>query len=68
MVYHLTENFRSRQPILGAAYQWLSLRAPSLVETGMLTRLASSRERQGDLGLAYPVLTGNRERAFDFLS
>ena len=68
MIYHLTESFRSRQPILVAAYRWLSHRAPPLVETGMLTRLASSRECQGDLGLAYPVLTGTRTQAFDFLS
>jgi superfamily I DNA/RNA helicase len=66
-VYRLTENFRSRQPILDAAYRWLSSQAAPLVETGMLSPLASYREQAGDPGLPYPVFTGTREQAFDFL-
>src|SRR5207249_10558331 len=51
-VYRLTENFRSRQPILDAAYQWLGSQAAPLVENGLLTPLASARERAGELGFS----------------
>ncbi len=46
--YYLTENWRSTQPILDSAFQFLSSRAPRLARNGMLQQLKSKRDEQPD--------------------
>lgn len=45
--YYLTENWRSTQPILDGAYNFLRKRAPYLRQKGMLKHLQSQRVRDG---------------------
>jgi len=67
--YHLTENWRSRQPILDCAYHFLSRRVPILKKNGMLRPLKSMRDRD----LLFPpknaqaVFLGKLDQAFWFV-
>lgn len=63
--YHLTENWRSTQPILNAAYYFLSNRVSSPKKKRMLKRLKSMRDKnkQSD---TMPVFTGSLDQALSF--
>jgi DNA helicase-2/ATP-dependent DNA helicase PcrA len=63
--YYLTDNWRSTQPILDAAFSFLRRRVPSLKRVGMLKPLRSSRATHSDQPSAEPVYTATLERALD---
>lgn len=66
--YYLTENWRSTQPILDSAYDFLSRRVPSLEKNRMLKRLKSKRDEINNQDDNFPIFTGNLDRALYFVS
>ena len=65
--YYLTENWRSRQPILNCAYRFLSRRVPSLKKNGMLKQLQSTRDRKLPLDENRVVWLGKLDQALWFV-
>jgi superfamily I DNA/RNA helicase len=61
--YYLTENWRSRQPILDCAYRFLSRRVPDLKKDGMLKHLRSKRDESDAIHTNHPVYAGSVEQA-----
>lgn len=59
--YYLTENRRSKQPVLDAAYSFLSRQVPALKRTNMLRPLTSVRSHQEQND--EPVYTGRLDQA-----
>lgn len=65
--YYLTDNWRSTQPILDSAYNFLSKRVPSLRRNGMLKQLNSRQDLISTSSSKHPVYTASLERALFFL-
>ena len=65
--YYLTDNWRSTQPILDAAFSFLHRRVPGLKRTGMLKRLRSVRTIHSDQQSAEPVYSATLERALGYV-
>ncbi len=67
-MYYLTENWRSRQPILDCAYRFLSRRVPNLKKDGMLKHLRSMREESDATDTNHPVYAGTVAQAMFLIS
>ncbi len=70
--YHLTNNYRSTQTVLDAAYSFLSTRVPQLEKVKLLTNLKSIRTQSNLwIGKSYkkdlPIFSGDLDRAFFFI-
>ncbi len=61
--YYLTENWRSKQPVLDCTYRFLSRRVPSLKKKGMLKPLKSMRDGQPPLNDNEAVFLGKLDQA-----
>lgn len=65
--YHLTDNWRSTQPILDCAYHFLSHRVPALEKNGMLKPLKSRRDDKRNKNDNHPIYTGTLDRTLFFI-
>ncbi len=70
--YHLTNNYRSTQTVLDAAYTFLNVRVPELEKGKFLTHLKSIRTLSNQsIGKNYrkdlPIFSGDLDKAFFFI-